>query len=123
MKLNQKRIAEIMGEQGLSQSDVSKRLGHSRQNFSLIFNRGTCTLKTLVAISRALNVPVSEIAVDTVGCSDLICPITKRLCPGQGCAWWVMPEDRSEGKCAIACIACNSAFASNDIENIASRIG
>ena len=44
-------------------------------------------------------------------------------CRKEKCEWWVQPENWSEGRCAIACIACNGAFMANDIEAISSRIG
>lgn len=43
-------------------------------------------------------------------------------CRKEKCAWWVKPENQSEGKCAIACIACNSAFVAHDVEEISLRI-
>lgn len=100
MKFNKQKLIRIMEEKEMNQSDVSKKLGCSRQNFNIIFNRGTCAFKTLVVISKALGVPVSELIVEDVKESDLFCPITRSLCIGSGCAWWM-----GDGGCAASLLA------------------
>ena len=61
MKLNSQKIRMILAEKEMNQADLAIKCGVNRQQINEILSRGTCSLKTLGRISKALNVPVSEI--------------------------------------------------------------
>lgn len=61
MKLDKCKIQVILAEKEMNQTDLAVKIGVSRQQVNEILSRGTCSLKTLGRISKALNVPVSEI--------------------------------------------------------------
>ena len=61
MKLNSQKIRIILAEKEMNQADLAIKCGVNRQQINEILSRGTCSLKTLGRISKALNVPVSEI--------------------------------------------------------------
>lgn len=44
-------------------------------------------------------------------------PRTYVECEKEKCAWFVTPENHTEGECAISAIANNIAFISNDIRD------
>ncbi len=50
-----------MAEKGLTTVEVSKRTGISRQNFSTMKLRGTCTPVSAGKIAKGLEVDLSEI--------------------------------------------------------------
>lgn len=61
MKLNTWKIKLLLAEKEMNQSELAIKIGANRQQVNEILSRGTCSLKTLGRISKALNVPVSEI--------------------------------------------------------------
>ena len=61
MKLNTWKIKLLLAEKEMNQSELAIKIGANRQQVNGILSRGTCSLKTLGRISKALNVPVSEI--------------------------------------------------------------
>lgn len=61
MKIDTKRVAVILAEQGLSKTAFAERSGVSRQNISTILGRGTCEPATAGKLAKGLGVPVSEI--------------------------------------------------------------
>lgn len=61
MKLNTRKIKLLLAERGMAQTDLAIMCGVHRQQLSVILSRGTCTLKTLGRIARALGVDVAEI--------------------------------------------------------------
>lgn len=61
MKLDVQKIKLILAEREMNQSDLAKKCGVNRQQINDILSRGSCTLKTLGRIAKALHVPVSEI--------------------------------------------------------------
>lgn len=61
MKLDKCKIQVILAEKEMNQSELAIKIGANRQQVNEILSRGTCSLKTLGRISKALNVPVSEI--------------------------------------------------------------
>ena len=61
MKISKEKIELIMAEKQLTAIVASERAGLSRQNFSTIKLRGTCTPATATKIARGLDVDVSEI--------------------------------------------------------------
>lgn len=61
MKLDVQKIKLILAEREMNQSDLAKKCGVNRQQINDILSRGSCTLKTLGRIAKALGVPVSEI--------------------------------------------------------------
>ena len=63
MKISKDKIDLIMANKGLTAVEVSKRSGISRQNFSTIKLRGTCTAPTAFKIAKGLGVDASEFLV------------------------------------------------------------
>lgn len=61
MKLDVPKIKLILAEQEMNQSDLAKKCGVSRQQINNILSRGSCTLKTMGKIVKALGMPVQEI--------------------------------------------------------------
>lgn len=61
MKLDVLKIKLIIARKELNQTDLAKKCGMRRQALNEIFNRGTCTLKTIGKIAKALDVDVTEI--------------------------------------------------------------
>lgn len=63
MKISKDKIDLIMANKGLSVKEVSERAGISRQNFSTIRLRGTCTAPTAFKIAKGLGVDPSEFII------------------------------------------------------------
>lgn len=61
MKVDAKKIELLMAEKGLLSKDVAERSGMSRQNFSTVKLRGSCTPVNAGKIAKALGVDVTEI--------------------------------------------------------------
>lgn len=61
MKLDKYKIQVILAAQEMNQTDLAVKIGVSRQQVNELLARGTCTLKTLGRIAKALGVPVAEI--------------------------------------------------------------
>ena len=61
MKINIRRIMQLLAEQGLTKSELSSKSGVSRQQISVILVRGTCTPITAGKLAIGLGVPVVEI--------------------------------------------------------------
>lgn len=61
MKINTRRIMQLLAEQGLTKSELSSKSGVSRQQISVILVRGTCTPITAGKLAIGLGVPVVEI--------------------------------------------------------------
>lgn len=61
MKLDVPKIKLILAEREMNQSDLAKKCGVNRQQINNILSRGSCTLKTMGKIAKALVVPVQEI--------------------------------------------------------------
>lgn len=61
MRLDVMKIKIIIARKELNQTDLAKKCGMRRQALNEIFNRGTCTLKTIGKIAKALDVDVTEI--------------------------------------------------------------
>lgn len=61
MKLNAQKIRMLLAELEMNQSDLAIKIGTNRQQVSDTLKRETCSLKTLGRISKALDVPVSEL--------------------------------------------------------------
>lgn len=61
MKLDVPKIKLILAEREMNQSDLAKKCGVNRQQINNILSRGSCTLKTMGKIAKALGVPVQEI--------------------------------------------------------------
>lgn len=61
MKINRLKLDALQAEQGLTCGQVAEKAGMSRQNFSTVRVRGTCTAVTLGKIARALGVDPLEI--------------------------------------------------------------
>lgn len=64
MKINCLKLDALQAEQGLTCGQVAEKAGMSRQNFSTVRTRGTCTAVTLGKIARALGVPVESLLED-----------------------------------------------------------
>lgn len=102
MKLDQKRIVEVMGEKNISMTEIAKRVGCSRQYISAVFERGTCAFKTATKIATAMDIPVHEIVASGQALkAELICPIHRGYCHSNDCAWWLSDQNH----CAIAMLA------------------
>ena len=63
MKISKDQIELIMAKKGLTAVRVAERSGISRQNFSTIKLRGTCTAVTAFKIARGLDVDPEEIII------------------------------------------------------------
>ena len=64
MKLNKFKLVLLQAEQGLTGAELAQKAGMSRQNFSTVRQRGTCTPVTAGKIARALGVPVEALMMD-----------------------------------------------------------
>lgn len=63
MKISKNKIDLIMASKGLSAKEVSERSGISRQNFSTLRLRGTCTATSAFKIAKGLGVDPSEFII------------------------------------------------------------
>ena len=61
MKIDTKKVAVILAEQGLTKTALAVRSGVSRQNISTILGRGTCEPATAGKLATGLGIPVTEI--------------------------------------------------------------
>jgi len=61
LKISRQKIEIILAEKNLKVVEVAKIMGMTRQNFSAIKNRGTCTPTTAGRIAKGLGVTVEEI--------------------------------------------------------------
>lgn len=62
MKLNDEKIRMLMHRQRITQSDVSRRCGYSRETVNAICNgRRGCRYEVATAIAEALNTTLEEI--------------------------------------------------------------
>ena len=61
MKIDSIKIKLLMAEQGISQSELAERCGIARQNISNMLGRGTCSIKKVGQLAKALGVNVREI--------------------------------------------------------------
>lgn len=60
MKISKQKIELILAEKNMRIAEAAKNMGMSRQNFSTIKNRGTCTPATAARIANGLGVSVKE---------------------------------------------------------------
>ena len=61
MKIDSIKIKLLMAEQGINQSELAERCGIARQNISNMLGRGTCSIKKVGQLAKALGVSVAEI--------------------------------------------------------------
>ena len=61
MKISKSKIELILAKKNLKVVEAAKTMGMTRQNFSTIKNRGTCTPATASRIAKALGVEVEEL--------------------------------------------------------------
>lgn len=61
MRISREKIEIILAKKNLKVADAAERMGVSRQNFSTIKNRGTCTPATAAKIATGLGVEVEEL--------------------------------------------------------------
>lgn len=61
MKVNSFRINTHLARQGLTQAELAKRSGTTRQALSTLIRRGTCEPRTAGKIAAALNIPVEDL--------------------------------------------------------------
>ena len=61
MKISKEKIEYIMATKGLTAADTAEKSGISRQNFSTIKLRGTCSPVTAGKIAHGLEVDLTEI--------------------------------------------------------------
>lgn len=64
MKLNKFKLYLLQAEQGLTGAELAKKAGMSRQTFSTVRQRGTCTPITAGKIARALGVPIEALMMN-----------------------------------------------------------
>ena len=62
MHIDVHRIKMTIAEKKMSQAELAKKAGISRQSISTILTRGTCTLSTAGKIAEGLGIPVSDLA-------------------------------------------------------------
>lgn len=63
MKINISNVEFIMAMKGLKSYQVAEKAGMSRQAFSTVKQRGTCTPRTVAKIAKGLGVEVEKIIV------------------------------------------------------------
>ena len=61
MKISKSKIELILAKKNLKVVEAAKIMGMTRQNFSTIKNRGTCTPATASKIAEGLGVNVEEL--------------------------------------------------------------
>lgn len=64
MKVNKIKLSIIMAKQDLRQKDLADKTKMSRGNLSTIINGKNCQPKTVIRISEALGVNVTDILED-----------------------------------------------------------
>lgn len=68
------RIKEVLKEQNLTAKELAERVGISRENMTNIINeKSKPAFDTLIKISEAINVPMSELFSDSQK-STFVCP-------------------------------------------------
>lgn len=64
MKINRDRVELAMAAAGISTyKDFAQRMGCSRQNLSIIINRGSCSAANVCRMAKVLGVKPQEIAI------------------------------------------------------------
>lgn len=66
MHINAHRIKMTIAERKMTQAELAKKAGVSRQSISTILARGTCALSTAGKIAEGLGIPVSELVKEVV---------------------------------------------------------
>ena len=61
MKINSFRIITHLAKQGMTQGELAKQAGTTRQALSTLIQRGTCEPRTIGKIANALGVDVEEL--------------------------------------------------------------
>lgn len=61
MKISRSKIELLQVMQGMNGKQLADAAGISRQNLSTVKTRGTCAPETVLKLSRALGVDVTEI--------------------------------------------------------------
>ncbi len=61
MKISAKKIEILMARKNLAHKDLADRSGISRQNLTVIKQRGNCTPRLAMKIADGLDVDVTEI--------------------------------------------------------------
>ena len=61
MKLNVLAIKRLMANQQLTNTELSKRSGISRQSISMILSRGSCSIINVGRLANALQVDIETI--------------------------------------------------------------
>ena len=68
------RIKEVLKEQGITAKELAERVGISRENMTNIINeKSKPSFDTLIKISEAINVPMSELFEDSQK-NTFVCP-------------------------------------------------
>ncbi len=60
MKISKSKIELILAKKNLKVVEAAKIMGMTRQNFSTIKNRGTCTPATALRIANGLGVDIED---------------------------------------------------------------
>lgn len=64
MKINRDKVDLAMAAAGItSYKDLASKLGCTRQNLSIILNRGSCSAVNVYRLAEALGVEPKEIAI------------------------------------------------------------
>lgn len=61
MKISKQKIELILAKKNLKVVEAAEAMGMTRQNFSTVKNRGTCTPATAARIANGLGVQVEDI--------------------------------------------------------------
>lgn len=67
MKLNVKKVSQIMGEQRVSSEDVCFKTGLSAKSFEWILENGFCSIDAVERIADVLEVEANQIITDDFG--------------------------------------------------------
>lgn len=63
MRINSFRINAQLARQGMTQSELAKKTGMTRQATSTLIRRGSCEPRTAGKIAAALNIDVEDLIV------------------------------------------------------------
>lgn len=66
MRINSFRIHAQLARQNMTQTELAKRAGTTRQAMSTLIRRGSCEPRTAGKIAAALNIDVEELIIKEV---------------------------------------------------------
>ena len=61
MRISKTNALIAMAKKGMTQKDVAESIGMTQQYLCIVLGRGTCSMKTLEKIAKAIGVDVMDI--------------------------------------------------------------